>query len=139
VTIGSIQGRFSLLHRSVVPVLWRAVINGTLHLFRIVRGPHIIPILLGWTHRNAISPPVKERGARKTYKKRNTESVKMHKATKQWQSNRYLQQLMRDVIFYFLPNVLLTIYNMLQSQVEATNVSLLFPTSVSYTILFPVM
>jgi len=100
------------------------VINGTWHLFRI----HIIPILLGWTHRNAINPPVKERGPRKTYKKRNTESVKMHKATKQWQSNRYLQQLMRDVIFYFLLNVLLTIYNMLQSQVEATNVSLLFLT-----------
>ena len=26
----------------------------------------------------------------------------MYKATKQWQSNRYLQQLMRDGVFYFL-------------------------------------
>jgi hypothetical protein len=30
------------------------------------------------------------------------ESVEMYKVTKQWQSNRYLQQLMRDGIFYFL-------------------------------------
>ena len=30
------------------------------------------------------------------------ESVGMYRATKQWWSNRYLQQLMRDGIFYFL-------------------------------------
>jgi hypothetical protein len=35
----TIQGRFSLLHRAVVPVLWRAVIDSTWLLFRVVREP----------------------------------------------------------------------------------------------------
>lgn len=36
------------------------------------------------------------------------ESVEMYKVTKQWHSNRYLQQLMRDGIFYFLMYVSLS-------------------------------
>jgi hypothetical protein len=30
------------------------------------------------------------------------DAVGMYRATKQWQSNKYLKQLMRDGIFYFL-------------------------------------
>jgi len=67
------------------------------------------------------------------------ESFEMYKATKQWQSNRYLQQLLRDGAFYFLLNVLLTTYRILQSQLSITDASLDFLTSVSYMILFPMM
>jgi len=63
----------------------------------------------------------------------------MYKVTKQWQSNRYLQQLMRDGIFYFLVNVFLTIYRIVQSQLTGTNISLHFLTSFSYMILFSIM
>jgi len=67
------------------------------------------------------------------------ESFEMYKATKQWQSNRYLQQLLRDGAFYFLLNVLLTTYRILQSQLASTDASLHFLTSISYVILFPMM
>jgi len=67
------------------------------------------------------------------------DAVGMYKATKQWQSNKYLKQLMKDGIFYFLMNVLLTAYRILKSQLDGTNISLRFLTAFCYMIVFPMM
>jgi len=69
------------------------------------------------------------------------ESVQRYKTTKEWrsQANQYLQRLMRDCVFYFLMNVLLTAYRILQSQLAGTDASLHYLTAFSYMILFPMM
>jgi len=68
------------------------------------------------------------------------ESIALYKATKQWQPNRYMQQLVKDGILYFLVNI---IYNIalawLQTGAAITSTSELILALPSYLTLCPIM
>ncbi|KAF8556921.1 hypothetical protein OG21DRAFT_507966 [Imleria badia] len=70
------------------------------------------------------------------------QSLQMYRATKRWQPNRYMQQLVKDGIIYFLMNLH---YNFVpvESEIYTTNKTAiflqLFINLLSYITLFPVM
>jgi len=67
------------------------------------------------------------------------QSVGMYKATKQWQPNRYMQQLVRDGIFYFLVNVVYNISILLEDTPDLHSLWWFFLSSFCVVSLCPMM
>ncbi|KAF8552127.1 hypothetical protein OG21DRAFT_176184 [Imleria badia] len=68
------------------------------------------------------------------------QSIQMYKATKDWQPNQFILQLMGDGILYFLVNILFAAALAgLQNDVSINNMSLLFLTLLSYVTICPIM
>ncbi|KAN0080314.1 hypothetical protein V8E55_009880, partial [Tylopilus felleus] len=68
------------------------------------------------------------------------QSVNMFKATKQWQPNKYMQQLMTDGILYFLVYVFFNITVLLHSTpTYAYDVAWSITIMISYMVITPMM
>jgi len=67
------------------------------------------------------------------------QSVEMYKATKQWQPNKYMQQLVRDGILYFLVNLPFDTFLVIRSSLEVNINASLFLSACCYTTLCAMM
>jgi hypothetical protein len=68
------------------------------------------------------------------------ESVVLYKATRQWQPNNYMQQLMQDGILYFLANIINNItLAWLQNDITLNSTSQLVLVFLNYTTVCPIM